>query len=172
MALFGMFGNKENKQKTEKKTFDALDLNSKNIRDLATLCAADPTSKSVYPISLQLKEFGYPKDSKPLYFDVARIKENIPTIFYLFGQLDIVHRNFHALPLKDVLMKYDKSFWSDDKGSPILLSHLALAAKVMNHPDAKTNSCIMSSEATPTLSPKDPNFPEWWEQNKSKWEER
>lgn len=23
----------------------------------------------------------------------------------------------------------------------------------------------------PTLSPKDPNFPEWWEKHKSEWEE-
>lgn len=26
------------------------------------------------------------------------------------------------------------------------------------------------SHLTPTISPKDPNFPEWWEQHKSEWE--
>lgn len=147
---------------------EPLDLNSENVSNLATLCAADQSSKSVYPISLQLKEFGFPKDSKALYFDVTRLKENIPNIFYLLGQLDVIHRNFHALPLKDSLIKYDKSYWSTDKSSPIVLLHLGIAAKAMNHPDAKTKSCILSPEIIPTLSPNDPNFEQWYEANKGK----
>lgn len=29
---------------------------------------------------------------------------------------------------------------------------------------------MISISITPTLSPKDPNFPEWWEQHKAEWE--
>lgn len=39
-------------------------------------------------------------------------------------------------------------------------------------PFVKTSSVDASLIGTPpTLSPKDPNFPAWWEEHKSEWEE-
>ena len=32
------------------------------------------------------------------------------------------------------------------------------------------DTTIISSDITPTLSPKDPAFPAWWETHKSEWE--
>ena len=37
---------------------------------------------------------------------------------------------------------------------------------------AKTNTSVISSELKPTLSPEDPNFPAWWEEHKSEWEDK
>lgn len=34
------------------------------------------------------------------------------------------------------------------------------------------NTTRFMSAVKPTLSPKDPNFPAWWEQHKSEWEDK
>lgn len=36
--------------------------------------------------------------------------------------------------------------------------------------DISNDTTIISSDITPTLSPKDPAFPAWWETHKSEWE--
>ena len=35
---------------------------------------------------------------------------------------------------------------------------------------AKWNGTTLNMPITPTLSPKDPNFPAWWEAHKAEWE--
>ena len=74
--------------------------------------------------------------------------------------------------LKDVFKKYDGTSWSDKRVSPIYLLHLGIAAGAITPPNLKLKACIFSDDLRETLSPKDPDFPEWWEYNKSKWEKR
>lgn len=147
---------------------EPLDLNSENVHKLAKICGATQNSKFVYNIIFQQRKLGYPKDSTPITFDADIMDEYAPTIFYLFGQLHTIHNNFHTLPIKDILKKYDRTIWGNDKVTPLYLLHLGIAAKVINPPDAKTNCCILSPDVTPTLSPNDPNFEQWYEANKGK----
>ena len=37
--------------------------------------------------------------------------------------------------------------------------------------NAKFNGTSLYAPIKPTLSPKDPNFPAWWEEHKAEWEE-
>lgn len=50
------------------------------------------------------------------------------------------------------------------------LFHLGIASDII-YPFSKEGNSIFKKVVKPTLSPKDPNFPTWWEQHKKEWEE-
>lgn len=63
--------------------------------------------------------------------------------------------------------------WSNSKASVLELLYLGCTKETLLITPffAKTNSASITLSLTkPTLSPKDPNFPAWWEQHKSEWE--
>ena len=51
--------------------------------------------------------------------------------------------------------------------------HLGYATNMFN-PFIKTSNSNMARllPILPTISPKDPNFPVWWERHKSEWEDK
>ena len=145
-----------------------LDLNADNVAKIYNDCQITESTTEYYEISLELEDFGYPQNSKPLYFDVSSLNAHIPSIYYLFGQLKNAHEPTYFLGIKDVLKKYDGTSWSDKRVSPIYLLHLGIAAAAITPPNFNLKACIFADDLVPTLSPKDPNFSEWWEQNKAK----
>ena len=167
MALFGMHKKKdaeEAKSKAEPKekmeSF-ALDLNAENVMMLYKKCRPSDASKEVYSIVFQQKNLGFSKDSAPLLLDAAAVKENLSYIWFLFGQLQTAHQKKPYLPIKDVLKKYDGTFWTKDKAAPMYLMHLGIAAAVMLPPDGSTKTALIGSDLAPTFSPNDPLFDEW-----------
>lgn len=180
MALFGMF----NKKSTEEAKLKAepeekiesfvLDLNNENVRKLYEKCKPTDATKEVYRVVLQKKELGFPEDSVPLLLDVSAVDENLSSIWYLFGQLQAVHQVVHDqyqspfLPIKDILKKYDGTFWTSDKAAPMYLMHLGIAAGYMMPPVALTKNAFIGTDVLSTLSPNDSEFVNWYSQNKTK----
>ena len=152
--------------------FVPLDLNADSVAKIYEDCQIVESTTEYYEISLEQEDFGYPQNSKPLYFDASLLNANIPNIYYLFGQLKTAHEPTFFLSIKDVLKKYDGTYWSNKKISPFYLLHLGIAAGAITPPNLNLKVCIFADDLRETLSPKDPDFPEWWEYNKSKWEKR
>ena len=173
MALFGIFNKKSaeeanSKAEPEKKaeTF-VLDLTAENVMKLYKKCRPTDATKEVYRISFQQKERGFPEDSTPLLLDAAAVDENLSGIWYLFGQLKTVHLQLPFLPIKDILKKYDGTFWTKDKSAPMYLMHLGIAAGVMMAPTAAEKASFIGTDVLSTLSPNDPEFADWYSQNKT-----
>ena len=100
---------------------------------------------------------------------------NKKNIEYLFGQLKAVHTgkgNDVKLPLADITKRYDGTRWTSDTDPLFKLGYLGVAPELclVNPVLAKDRSTVVSGKVTPTLSPKDPNFPAWWEVHRAEWE--
>ena len=50
--------------------------------------------------------------------------------------------------------------------------HLGVVSDTIYPFNIYGDSGFQRFELPPTLSPKDPNFPEWWEKHKSEWEDK
>ena len=89
-------------------------------------------------------------------------------------RLKNIHSHSEELRINDAFYSYSGKVWTSNKG--ILLEFLYLGAINDEHPlmtifDSKTDSAMLITDnLKPTLSPKDPNFPAWWEKHKSEWE--
>ena len=97
---------------------------------------------------------------------------NVKNVRYLLGQLYTLHKAEFFLHLSDVLKKYNGYLWSKEKIAGIFLLLLGIGTGNVTPPEAENMRSLLNGDIEPTLSPKDPNFPKWWEQNKSKWEKR
>ena len=91
---------------------------------------------------------------------IERCAENKKSIAYLYGQLQLVHtpRADGILFTEGCYVRYDGKIWTNDKATMVKFFHLREAA-LLTHVNFK-----------PTLSPKDPSFPAWWEAHKAEWE--
>lgn len=77
------------------------------------------------------------------------------------------------MSIDETFYNYLGKKWSNSKASVLELLYLGCNHEtcLISPFDAKTNSTIIGSGSIkPTLSPKDPNFPAWWEQHKAEWE--
>ena len=73
-----------------------------------------------------------------------------------------------------VSKKYTNETWTKNGGTLSALLSLAFARGYCM-PFTKENgeaSAEFLRSIKPTLSPKDPNFPAWWEKHKSEWEDK
>ena len=145
-----------------------LDLNAESVKNIYLACRPTSETKELYRIIFQQKALGFPDDSTPLLLDAKAVETNLSNIFYLFGQLKSIHLQYPFLPIKDILKKYDNTFWTKDKSAPMYLMHLGIAAGAMMPPTAETKSAFVGNDILPTLSPNDPDFQNWYENNKVK----
>ena len=79
------------------------------------------------------------------------------------------------MSIDEAFYNYLGKIWANSKAS--VLELLCLGCTYENTLiapfSAETNSTSCAYELTkPTLSPKDPSFPKWWEENKAEWEDR
>ena len=70
------------------------------------------------------------------------------------------------------MTKYTGEIWTTNNGKLMQLFHLGVASNII-YPFIPMKDSGVSSFACnlrPTFSPKDPNFPAWWEAHKGEWE--
>ena len=152
------------------KVFVPIDLNYDEFERIYKDCLPNEKSKNYLRVILQQQADGFPNDSKPIFFDEDKINEHKKDIFYLYGQLRAVHRERLFIYVADSIIKYDDTIWTDNQTTALLLLHLGMAAFASSRMAPPARSMYLSHDLLPTLSPKAPNFPAWWEKNKLKWE--
>ena len=107
------------------------------------------------------KKFGFEKDSDPVFFDSDKIKKYSTSINFLYGQLDAMQKKHSVLTPQNAALKYDKTLWTKNSATLMKFFFLGYAQGVLTPFFAKDKSAhILLLE--PTLSPKDPNFAEWF----------
>ena len=104
-----------------------------------------------------------------------KMEENDQNICYLLGQLKTIYLpDVKAITLQEGFFRYDNHVWTKDFNSLFQLYALALGCVYLRGfgqtKDGNITSLIDYNRCTPTLSPKDPNFPAWWEKHKGEWE--
>ena len=153
------------------KGFDPLELNDTNVRAIFDRCLAKPDSKRKLAYSIFMKEFGFEEESPAILFDKDLLENDYNNIKYMFGQLLSIHENSGLVLRESVSKNYFNHNWSTDTGVIAMLLHLGVAAKDgIITPFIATTESATVLDAVPTLSPKDPNFPAWWEAHKAEWE--
>lgn len=161
------------------KSFTPLDLNEGNVQAIFNRCMAkeEKDSGDSFPIRILSKELTS-KETPLVFLSDKNISLNDQNIKYLLGQINIFHKNYNnTLILQEGFKKYDGTFWTKDYDNLFQLYALALGSGYFRDfaqltRGAKKGSVVtMTATIQPTLSPKDPNFPAWWEEHKSEWEE-
>ena len=152
--------------------FIPIDLNEGDVQAIFHRClvkegAAETTASSLYFSSL-----GWEKEDDGLLFDKKRIRASQKSLQYLLGQLKPVHEEQHILTLEDMTKTYQGVIWAKDRASLMQLLYLGSSDELTLFAplEAKWNGTTLEMPITPTLSPKDPAFPAWWEQHKAEWE--
>ncbi len=158
----------------------ALDLNETVVQTLFNNCLSNSNTKNQSRTILFSVAYGYkPEDEILIAFDKDALEKNKKAIEYLYGQLKDVHngnnvKSTHALSVEDFSTTYTGNSWTHDKGALLKFLYLGCTEETLliKPFSKKLNGTDISSKIKPTLSPKDPNFPAWWEEHKSEWEDR
>ena len=152
-------------------------LNEFNVQAIFNRCLAtnatpqEDISKSIIFSRIR----GYkPEDEIVFRFDKKKLLVNKKNIHYLYGQLKNAHQQKSTLSIDEAFYNYSGEKWADSKSYLLELLYLGCTNEILFVApfDAKTNSTtFISKNIKPTLSPKDPAFPAWWEAHKSEWEQ-
>lgn len=161
----------------ESNKFKPQELNEGNVQAIFNRCLANKDTRNISRAQLFLINMGYQgKEDVPIHFDKDSLIKNKLNIEYLYGQLNSVHAGTHYkenLSISDFNRDYTGNIWSQNKAILLELLYLATTSDVpIIVPFSKQNNDTtrISRTIRPTLSPKDPNFPAWWEEHKSEWE--
>lgn len=152
------------------KSFTPLDLNEGNVQAIFNRCISNGGEETTYAQVLQKALSG--KESALVRFSQERINANSKSISYLFGQLKAVHKNERLMLLEYGIMSYTGTKWTTNPAMLLKLYELGMVNINMTPFSLQKNETLLTdiSAIKPTLSPKDPNFPAWWEAHKAEWE--
>lgn len=158
--------------------FKPIELNEGNVQAIFNRCLVNKNSKNISTTILFSEIMGYSKENEVVInFDKDILLENKSNIEYLYGQLNVIHTEANKrkrLSVNDFKTDYVGNVWSQSKSSLLELLYLGInSVSSLGYPFSKVDgdTTIISRDIKPTLSPKDPNFPAWWEEHKSEWEE-
>lgn len=160
--------------KKEANQFKPQELNEGNVQAIFNRCLAKD-GEEFYNVQVLGAEIT--KNPSDIFqMSSKEIKENDKNIRYLIGQLKTIHiPNVKAITLQEGFFRYDNHVWTKDFDSLFKLYSLSLAGVYLRGfgrtSDNNISSLVDYTHCKPTLSPKDPNFPAWWEEHKSEWEE-
>ena len=156
----------------ESNKFKPQELNEANVQAIFNRCLAKEGCAETSYSKLYLKELGYEQEDTGILFDKKITLENRRNIEYLFGQLGAVHHGQLQLKEEDFCLSYFGGSWTADRASVMQLIYLSAAndIKIINKFIAKYQEAPLCKAVTPTLSPKDPAFPAWWEAHRAEWE--
>lgn len=154
------------------------DLNEGTVQAIFNRCLAAEKvdAGDSFPVRVLSKELTA-KETPLVYLSDENICLNHQAIRYLLGQINIFHKNYnHTLILQEGFKKYDGTFWTKNYDNLFQLYSLALGCDYfkdfseLTGGSKKGSIVTMTATIAPTLSPKDPNFPAWWEAHKAEWE--
>ena len=161
-------------KKIEEQGFRPIDLNEDNVQAIFNRCLAKEGENfyNVQVVGLELSK----NPSDIVQLSGEKMKKNDQNIRYLLGQLKTIHLpNVKAITLQEGFFRYDNHVWTKDLECLFQLYALALGSVYFRGfgqtKDGNITSLIDYNRCTPTLSPKDPNFPAWWEAHKVEWED-
>lgn len=154
--------------------FEPMELNETNVQAIFNRCLAKEGEGNItYAQVLQPALSG--KQSDLIRFSKERIKANSKNISYLFGQLKGVHEQARVIPLEYGIINYKGEKWTTSADVLLKLYELGMV-NINNNPFSlqkdKSLATNISMNKRPTLSPKDPAFPAWWEVHKAEWEDK
>lgn len=164
---------KSAKKVTERhKGFEPLELTEGNVQTIFNRCIAKEGITEKISSILYYKELGYEKEDLGVAFDKNALIQNRKNIEYLYGQVASVHENQSILKEADFAKTYSGRLWTEDRASIIQLIYLGISKpiKLLTLFNVEVGGTALYVPITPTLSPKDPNFPAWWEAHKGEWE--
>ena len=168
-------------RKIEEQGFRPIDLNEANVQAIFNRCIAKegtPEDQCFNSILFSRLRGYSPDAERMVVFNRENFLANKKNIQYLYGQLKNVHAGNGTLQINEAFLTYSGTHWTTHKG--VLLEFLYLGAANDGHAlisifDARTDFCDKPNSAflsahKPTLSPKDPAFPAWWEAHRAEWE--
>lgn len=168
------FLNKKPIIKTE--GFQPLELNEGNVQAIFNRCLEEGTPKKDVANSILFsRTLGYhPNDEVLIQFDKEKILANKKIIEYMYGQLQCAHQKLGELGLEEAYWNYQGKKWTNSRLHLLEFLHLGCTdyeVSLISPFIAESNSAHLD-DLKPTLSPKDPAFPAWWEAHKGEWEDK
>ena len=159
----------------EANKFKPQELNEANVQAIFDRCLYTLESKNRVEARPFYQRLGYSEEEQDqvVYFDQDILPKNKKAILYLFGQVSAVHTKTETQTIADFMMTYSGNNWTNNKGCLLELLYLGSnreTAILFPFNKEKGDITRITPEVTPTLSPKDPAFPAWWEQHKAEWE--
>ncbi|MCD7734303.1 MAG: hypothetical protein LUH48_04080 [Clostridiales bacterium] len=146
-----------------------MDLNEENVQEIFERCLADENTTEKRVGLLFPQALGWNKeDDQTVYFDKAKIKKDEKSIHFLYGQVASWDQDARLTP-KSVSKKYTGEVWTRNSGIIMEFLYLGNAIGIVT-PFNKETQYAAHICTDPTLSPNDPNFPEWWKEHKPEWE--
>lgn len=154
------------------KSFTPPELNEGNVQAIFNRCLATDGVTETTASSLYFSSLGWKQEDDGLLFDKNNLRANQKIIQYLVGQLKPVHEGQRILTLEDMTKTYQGTNWVRERASLMQLLYLGSSDEftVFAPLVAKWNGTTLNMPIAPTLSPKDPAFPAWWEAHKAEWE--
>ena len=157
----------------ESNKFKPQELNEANVQAIFHRCLAEDGAAETTASSLYFSSLGWEKEDDGLRFVTSQIQANQKNIQYLVGQLKPIHEEQHILTLEDMAKNYQGIVWARERASLMQLLYLGSSdtLTIFSPLIAKWNGTTLNMFIKPTLSPKDPAFPAWWEAHKGEWEQ-
>ena len=154
--------------------FIPIDLNEANVQAIFNRCLAKADTTEKVSSILYYKELGYEKEDLGVSFAQNTLIANRKNIEYLYGQLASVHEGQVILKETDFAKTYAGHLWTKETASIMQLIYLGIskAVKLLTLFNAEAGGTALYTPIKPTLSPKDPVFPAWWEAHKGEWEDK
>ena len=163
-------------QHSEKK-YVALELNEANVQAIFDRCLKREDTKEAVRTALFTTLLGYTDEEEiVIAFDKEALRKNEKNIRYLYGQLKSTHTSENGAKwqsVDDFRTTYMDTVWAQRKSAVLELLYLGSnSALGFVGPFSKkqNDTTAVSKTITPTLSPKDPAFPAWWEAHRAEWE--
>lgn len=173
----GLIAKSAKKVAEQRKGFEPLELSEGNVQAIFNLCLAikDTPDETVAESILFSRTLGYkPSDEIVIRFDKQKLLDNQKNIKYLYGQLKDAHQGSDKVRFTSAVYNYSGKMWTDSKAHLLELLYMGCTPTLtlISPFYAEEQSALLANtKVTPTLSPKDPAFPAWWETNKAEWEQ-
>ena len=147
--------------------FRPLELNESNVSKLYKRCLADESelnNLNLYYTSQVLKPTYTGRSSEIVKLSKEKVNANTQTIQFLLGQIKNFHSTSTAIALQEGFLKYDNTIWTQNYDTLFQLYHLALSNASISDFVLSGNviGATKSPSCIPTISPKDPNYQEWF----------
>lgn len=162
----------------EANKFKPLELNEANVQAIFHRCLKNENTKEVVRTALFTTLLGYTdKEEIVIAFDKDALRKNEKNIRYLYGQLkstQTAENRIKRQSIGDFRTTYMDTIWTQSKSAVLELLYLgsnSVLGLLAPFSKKQNDTTVISNDIKQTLSPKDSNFPTWWEAHKGEWED-